>query len=579
MLKIPFAIFCFLIWFVVLPYVEAQTNEPEISLKSGQWVKYRPAISSSDGYNGELKGVIEPMVDKLKDDFEKTNGFDIDKTIWIKYTVSEISGSIVTFDRSVLLTPDQYTLEQYKNHQFKGLLNKNMKIDTESLDKIYEKKLEPIKFDLTEFNPSNFFVMPTNLEFGRTFQGGSGLGVITFSSISDFFNDGKKYNVFSAHKITEQDIKFGVVTNTLEFDTLANYEFDMESGILLSKNTNMAIWNLNTNQWGYIEFSVTGYELSDNLEQNNTPRKINDRQEILEDLSFLFVETTDSRYLIENPTDSMGEPKRTTFDIINTKDGSLLGSFIMYGDDTITKIKSSTIYSGPQEIAIADDLHYYIRHALVPDCCGSLPTYAKFWSDPDSEGYPKSETIGNVKIDLGWVETDSFYNMGIFEQQIIYLDEDQSQQVVSQDNVNTVEVEQDFVEVEQEPVEGGGCLIATAAYGTELAVEVQNLREIRNKMYETGSGGQVMRAVNDFYYSFSPTVSDWQRQNPVFKEIMRFMITPSMASFTIIDHNIIESEEDLVSYVVSVAMLNAGIYFGIPVLALMSIRKKLKNNL
>jgi len=35
----------------------------------------------------------------------------------------------------------------------------------------------------------------------------------------------------------------------------------------------------------------------------------------------------------------------------------------------------------------------------------------------------------------------------------------------------------------------GGCLIATATYGTELATEVQNLREIRNKMYETELGG------------------------------------------------------------------------------------------
>jgi len=53
---------------------------------------------------------------------------------------------------------------------------------------------------------------------------------------------------------------------------------------------------------------------------------------------------------------------------------------------------------------------------------------------------------------------------------------------------------------------GGGCLIATATYGSELAPQVQMLREIRdNSLLQTQSGQSFMESFNSFYYSFSPT--------------------------------------------------------------------------
>lgn len=123
--------------------------------------------------------------------------------------------------------------------------------------------------------------------------------------------------------------------------------------------------------------------------------------------------------------------------------------------------------------------------------------------------------------------------------------------------------------------DGGGCLIATAAYGTELAPEVQNLREIRNKMYETETGGKIMHSVNDFYYSFSPVVADWERENVVFKEATRLFITPSMMSFTILDHKGIDSEDKLIGYVISVVALNVGMYFVAPVVVISKVRSRL----
>src|SRR3989337_2672242 len=74
---------------------------------------------------------------------------------------------------------------------------------------------------------------------------------------------------------------------------------------------------------------------------------------------------------------------------------------------------------------------------------------------------------------------------------------------------------------------GGGCLIATAAFGSELAPQVQMLREIRdNTVLGTLSGTAFMTGFNEFYYSFSPTIADWERANPLFQDAVRITITP-----------------------------------------------------
>ena len=54
---------------------------------------------------------------------------------------------------------------------------------------------------------------------------------------------------------------------------------------------------------------------------------------------------------------------------------------------------------------------------------------------------------------------------------------------------------------------GGGCLIATATYGSELSPQVQQLREIRDTtLLQTESGTNFMKIFNSFYYSFSPGI-------------------------------------------------------------------------
>ena len=121
--------------------------------------------------------------------------------------------------------------------------------------------------------------------------------------------------------------------------------------------------------------------------------------------------------------------------------------------------------------------------------------------------------------------------------------------------------------------EGGGCLIATAAYGSEMAPQVQMLREIRdNQLMNTESGSAFMGAFNNVYYSFSPIIADMERENPMFKEVVKAGLTPMLSSLAIMDSA--ESESEVIGLGLSVIALNLGMYLGLPAIVLVQIRKK-----
>ena len=121
--------------------------------------------------------------------------------------------------------------------------------------------------------------------------------------------------------------------------------------------------------------------------------------------------------------------------------------------------------------------------------------------------------------------------------------------------------------------EGGGCLIATATYGSEMSQQVQQLRELRdNQLLQTESGTAFMGMFNDVYYSFSPTIADMERENPYFKEAVKLAITPMISSLSLMENA--ESESEVLGIGISVIMLNLGMYLGIPAIVVVGIRKK-----
>jgi hypothetical protein len=125
--------------------------------------------------------------------------------------------------------------------------------------------------------------------------------------------------------------------------------------------------------------------------------------------------------------------------------------------------------------------------------------------------------------------------------------------------------------------EGGGCLIATAAFGSEMSPQVQQLREVRdNVVMQTASGHAFMTTFNQVYYSFSPYVADFERENVMFKETVKVALTPMLTSFSILSHVPIDTEEEMLGYGIGVILLNIGMYFVAPAVLITVLRKKLR---
>jgi len=126
---------------------------------------------------------------------------------------------------------------------------------------------------------------------------------------------------------------------------------------------------------------------------------------------------------------------------------------------------------------------------------------------------------------------------------------------------------------------GGGCLIATAAFGSEMAPQVQFLREIRDgKVLSTESGTAFMTGFNQFYYSFSPTVADYERENPVFKEAVKLTLTPLLTSLTLLNYVDVDTEQEILGYGIGIILLNIGMYFVAPAIIIIKLVNRKKKN-
>jgi hypothetical protein len=127
--------------------------------------------------------------------------------------------------------------------------------------------------------------------------------------------------------------------------------------------------------------------------------------------------------------------------------------------------------------------------------------------------------------------------------------------------------------VDDVPDKGGSCIIATATYGSELAPQVQLLREVRdNVLFSTSTGTSFMNGFNAFYYSFSPSIADAERQSPVFRETVKLAITPMLSTLSILNYVNIDSDGDMLGYGIGIILLNVGMYFVMPAIIISKIR-------
>ena len=83
-----------------------------------------------------------------------------------------------------------------------------------------------------------------------------------------------------------------------------------------------------------------------------------------------------------------------------------------------------------------------------------------------------------------------------------------------------------------------------------------------------------MTGFNQFYYSFSPTIADYERENIAFKEAVKITITPMLTSLAILNYVDIDSEEEMLGYGIGIILLNIGMYFVAPAVIIFKIRNR-----
>ena len=76
----------------------------------------------------------------------------------------------------------------------------------------------------------------------------------------------------------------------------------------------------------------------------------------------------------------------------------------------------------------------------------------------------------------------------------------------------------------------------------------------------------------NIYYSFSPTIADYERENPLFKEAVKLAITPMISTLSLMENA--ESESEVLSIGISVIMLNLGMYLAVPAIVIFGIKKR-----
>ena len=85
-----------------------------------------------------------------------------------------------------------------------------------------------------------------------------------------------------------------------------------------------------------------------------------------------------------------------------------------------------------------------------------------------------------------------------------------------------------------------------------------------------------MTAFNSFYYTFSPTIADYERENPVFKEAVKIGLTPLLTSLTILNYVDIDTEQEMLGYGIGIIMLNIGMYFVAPAIVIIALKNRRK---
>jgi len=186
---------------------------------------------------------------------------------------------------------------------------------------------------------------------------------------------------------------------------------------------------------------------------------------------------------------------------------------------------------------------------------------------------PASDQKNNYEA--GWLtKCSEFYNQGFYK---VESDEALAREAGELFGIDEEEVVEFFGGEEGvEQAYRENCVIATASYGSPMAKEVQMLREIRdNQLLKTESGSAFMSGFNTVYYSFAPTIAQWEQENPAFKQVVKTTITPLITSLSLLNHVSMDSEAEVLGYGISLILLNIGMYFVAPATVVWQVKKRI----
>jgi len=123
------------------------------------------------------------------------------------------------------------------------------------------------------------------------------------------------------------------------------------------------------------------------------------------------------------------------------------------------------------------------------------------------------------------------------------------------------------------------CVIASAAYGSELAPQVQFLREFRDgTVISTFVGSQFMCVFNGFYYSFSPALARSVSADPVLAASIRLLTYPLLLSLQLPStlFHLIPLGYELAVVVVGILTSGLiGVIYASPLIIIAAIRRKI----
>lgn len=230
---------------------------------------------------------------------------------------------------------------------------------------------------------------------------------------------------------------------------------------------------------------------------------------------------------------------------------------------------------------LGNDFFDHHKHSIESRVCVSLYN-DPLWTYDGPDRYEKLIEKSRYYVSLEIAESVEEAKTGVVDPTPATTSENEMQEDIEKeleskigDEWKEITIPADEIKVgtSENKESGGGCLIATAAYGSELAPQVQSLREIRdNTILETESGSSFMTSFNTFYYSFSPTIADWERESPAFREFVKITITPMLMSLSILNHVDVDSEQEMLGYGTGIILMNIGMYFVIPAMIVYRIK-------